>query len=81
LAQAVLMGICVILARWRPWSVWSPRPATVVYGLFWTPIYIVCGIELPVMQRGYPDGAAIDWGFCVLGVVVVYYYVLPATPD
>lgn len=28
------------------------------------------------MHYGYPDGAKIDWGFCVLGCVVVYYYVL-----
>ena len=76
LAQAVLMLGCVALAHWRPWRAWSPRPATVVYGLFWVPIYLATGIVLPLMQRGYPDGAAIDWGFCVLGLVVFYYYVL-----
>jgi hypothetical protein len=74
--KGIFMAIACALAYWRPFKCYSPRPATVVYGLFWIPIYFVCAVTLPIMHHGFPDGQAIDWGFCLLGVVVLYYYVL-----
>ncbi len=76
LVQGVVMVVVAALAYWRPLRAWSPRPASIIYCLFWAPIYFVCGVVLPLMQHGYPDGNAIDWGFCVLGVVVIYYYIM-----
>ncbi len=41
--QGLFLIGCCALARFRPFS-YSPRPATLIYGMFWVPIYLGCGI-------------------------------------
>jgi hypothetical protein len=75
LVQGLFLIVCCFLAKFRPFS-YSPRPATIIYSIFWIPIYLVCGVVLPIMHANYSNGATIDWGFCVLGIAVVFYYVM-----
>ena len=75
LAQAIVMAIAVVWAKVRPFRENNPRPAVVFYACYWIPLYVACGVVLPIMDANY-GVTSVDWGFCVLGVVVVVYYAL-----
>lgn len=78
-AQAVFCLIIIILSSTRVLSkAYRPRPMARVAGAFWLPIYGVSGVTILLMHHldaGYSFSGAGDWGFCLLGVVIVFYFI------
>ena len=71
--------ISLVLAIWawkRPFEYYNPRPACFIMCVFWTPIYLVLAIVMPIMRSQFDQGLNVDWGFCLIIVVICVYYVL-----